>query len=276
MEVKMSQNTYKYEVSKLSDTESHAPEEVHAVLRDKVLPAILGSEFILDVSVGMGGGFSKLNINSIQTKFFIAPGLVNVLTKFFKSVSITGESYCIETQEDLHKLKVQSKSSYKNLLLTLELAAQDLNNFENEIRDTIMSIDNFIIGSSKIIENILPYKKYSQLTRFLLSDSELRVVYKSDHHDFPFEKTFEKKLDNVRINFSFIRDKDNRMVISDPYGSLIHDVFRKRYLRDSEWPYLLFSDLEVTCNEIKEAFSKHGKMHKKYKKYFNSDLNFWD
>lgn len=153
-------------------------------------------------------------------------------------------------------------------------SVKDLNNLEDEIRDAIMSVDNFIEHSSSIVEKYLPRRKYGNLLRFSVVEKNLRVGYEDNLHDFPIERTIEKNVSS-RINFSFHRAENGDMIPFNPYELLIDDIFRKRYLRDSEWPYLLFSDLELTCQDIKTIFDVNKKNAKKYRKFFSEKLKFF-
>lgn len=268
----MSKKSYIYSYNEHAKTEdNHAPSELHEIFVNQLVACVMGSEFMTSIDYGLGGVLINLNVNSIKTKYFSPPNVANALGKHFKTLSITGDSYNFEINEkvEFEDNSYTKPSYYKNMLNVLTVAVIDLNNFENEIRDALMSVDSFIKHSPDIIEKHLPHKKYSDMLRFNVAEKNLRLTCRSNIHDFPIERAIEKIVTS-RINLSFNFDEvKNKMVPVGPYDLLFDDIFRKRYLRDSEWPYLLYSDLESTCNEIKIIFDKRKTNHKKYNKFFN-------
>lgn len=261
----MPSTIYRYTYNE-NDNSENAPEELHNIFMNELVACVMGSEFITKVELGLGDLVIHLNVNSIKTKYFSPPNVSNALGKHFKTLTITSDSYSFDTANTvIFSEQDRVSSSYKSMIAILKYSVKDLNNFENEIRDSLMSIDNFILHSSDIIEKILPYKKYPELLRFSVSEKTLRLAFISDLRQFPIEKTVEK-LTDVKTSISFFRGEDcGRMKAFNPYDTIIDDIFRKRYLRDDEWPYILFSELETTCNTIKSVFDKNRKNYKKYK-----------
>lgn len=272
----MSKKIYSYR-AKDPDASTHAPEEIHNLFVNELVSCVMGSEFIISIEFGLGGLLINLNINSVKTKYASPKNVVNALSKHFKYLSITSDSYQFEPRENIEfpENMKNRPSYYNNMIDVLKFSIIDLNNFENEVRDAIMSVDNFIDYAGSIIEKHLPHKKYDSLLRFSVVEGNLRLGYCDNLHDFPIERTIEKKIDS-RINVSFIKNESNVMIPFGPYELLIDDIFKKRYLRDSEWPYLLFSDLEHTCREIRLIFDQNKRNFKRYKNFFSEHLKFFN
>jgi hypothetical protein len=268
----MSKNTHIYSYNKTRKPEdNNAPIELHDFFVANLVSFVMESDFITSIDFGLGGVLISLKINSVKTKYFAPPNVANALGKYFKTLSITMDSYSFEANEKTYfDSDINPNTShYKNMMHILNVSFIDLNNFENEIRDALMSINSFIKNSSKVIEKHLPLIHYPEMLKFDVSEKNLRLTYLSDIHNFPIERSIEAVVTS-RISFSFSVNKTKQEMISvGTQDLLFDDIFRKRYLRDGDWPYLLYSDLEITCKEIKLIFDDIKKNHRKYKQFFN-------